>query len=182
MLDPKSLRQVLEVLRDARSYYSGGDSLERGIQMAIRQIAKAYNVRYQTIGDGCRRRLGLQDISEFRKLVKDWIDGDGRGLIDVLKRHTNQGNLKIIEGFFQESQKEIRESVARPIKPSTFEDSRLTVFSFRLPNEEAKNLRALAALEEKTIPEWIAGLVSDALKSLLKNWATDFIKKEGAFS
>jgi len=132
--------------------------------MAIRQIAKAYNVRYQTIGDGCRRRLGLQDISEFRKLVKGWIDGDGKDLIDVLKKHSYQQGHTFIDDFFRNYPKEIRENIPRPVKTFNLEESRATVFSFRLPNEEAKNLRALAALEEKPIPEWIASIVTEALK------------------
>jgi hypothetical protein len=104
MLEPNSVDQILRVLELLRQNKRLGFDTATACSRAIQQVAKEASVRYQTIGDGCRRRLGLVDMSEFHRLSEEWLNGNPLPLVTVLKKSSTPGSASRIKEFFGEAQ------------------------------------------------------------------------------
>ena len=86
MMTPKTVEQLLQVFRLFRDNHASGKPLHTSYHDAVREVARLNSVTYQTIGDGCRRRLRLKDINELYELLAAWVKGDSRGLVQQLKQ------------------------------------------------------------------------------------------------
>jgi len=75
-LRSESIKQILCVLDNFWHQNRNGQSIQYAYREAVNFTAKKYLVRYQTIGDLCRRRLGLTTIYDFHAYLKQWVDGD----------------------------------------------------------------------------------------------------------
>src|SRR5258708_2733722 len=117
MLENQSVTQVLRVLELLRQNKRLGFDTVAACSRAIQQVAKESGVRYQTIGDGCRRRLGLTDMSEFHRLAEAWLRGDGSQLATVVKRSSNSSERRRIDEFFANS-RAASPRVEEPPRPS----------------------------------------------------------------
>ena len=100
LLEDATLDQIFDVLSVIRgenpeSHYDLIDATPR----AFKTSEKFYNVHENTIRDACTRRLQL-NISEFRELVKKWLNGDSSGLKAILKSHTPEHYHAEIDRFF----------------------------------------------------------------------------------
>jgi hypothetical protein len=100
LLEDATLDQIFDVLNLIRgenpeSHYDLIDATPR----AFKTSEKFYNVHENTIRDACTRRLQL-NISEFRELVKKWLNGDSSGIKAVLKSHTPGHYHTEIDRFF----------------------------------------------------------------------------------
>ena len=120
-------------------------------------------VAYQTIGDACRRRLGLTHINELYEMLSAWLRGESRALVSQLKKHSDPVSHADIEKFFSTTKP------ATTFKPSSSSDvstkEETVVVPLRLQARDARLLRALAELEG----EWaIALMVSNAVRDRLK--------------
>ena len=106
MLRQESVRQLLEVLELTRLARSRGVPLEQAYQDAIRDVSNRYKVRYQTIGDLCRRRLGLRDIDQFVELLRRWLGvGDGGPLKRAIRQNADHEAHRLIEAYFASPKK-----------------------------------------------------------------------------
>lgn len=100
MLQVQSVNQLLQVLDFTRRSHSRGTSLTAAYQDAIRDVSSRHHVRYQTIGDLCRRRLALGDIADFVNLLERWLRGDPEPLKFRILEHSVSAAHLGINGFF----------------------------------------------------------------------------------
>lgn len=101
MLTQESLDKILEVLEKMKVFCGNGYSLEEARHKATKEVAKKYDITYQTMEDGYRRRLGLKNIHEFHIMLEKWIKGDAKSLISLLETHTDKTNHMRIHVFFE---------------------------------------------------------------------------------
>jgi len=174
MMTPSTVQQLLQVFRLFRDNHAGGMPLPRSYHEAVRTVARNYSVTYQTIGDGCRRRLALNNINELYEILSAWVRGEPRALIHQLKEHSDTAAHSEIDKFFATA-----EPTALPgPKPSVMgapKDEPETV-SFRLQVRDARMLRALAELEGVSVGELTARVVSATVRERMKVVARELIK------
>jgi hypothetical protein len=99
---PTSISQILAVLHYIRQYAGNGDTLIGVRHRATQAVAQEQTppIRYQTIEDLYRRRLGLKKVSEFDDLVQQWMDGDSEPLSQILIKHAQKATHSTIVRFF----------------------------------------------------------------------------------
>ena len=178
MMTPHTVQQLLQVFRLFRENHAGGMPLNHSYHEAVRTVAEKYSVTYQTIGDGCRRRLELTNINELYEMLSAWVRGEPGALRNQLKRHSDPTSHSEIDKFFS-----ISEPTTSP-KPklsvtSAAKDEPETV-SFRLHARDARLLRALAELEGASVGELTARVVSAAVCERMKVVARELIGERSA--
>ena len=100
-LEKKTLEQILDLLNRIRWY--GPKSLQDltdAYRIMKKAVAKDFEVTENTIHCACTRRLQL-DYSNFLSLVHEWLNGNPRLLIEVLKVHTYEFHHVHIHKFFK---------------------------------------------------------------------------------
>lgn len=152
----QTVEQLLLVFRSFRESYARGKPLHKAYQEAVREVADGHAVTYQTIGDGCRRRLKLNSIRELYALLARWMEGDPEPLAKQLKAASDPSAHNDITEFFG--------SEARPATS----DSRPDTFSLRLPEHDARMARALAEIEGVSTSELLSRLVESAVAEKMK--------------
>jgi hypothetical protein len=96
----RSVQQLLEVLGGTARHHRNGTPFPAAYHDAVRDASKRFGVTYQTIGDLCRRRLGLTDITEFMDLLGGWLHGQHEPLQRRIKEQANPGTHGLIDQFF----------------------------------------------------------------------------------
>jgi len=102
MLTERTLDQILEVLARTVENFHAGHAVPKAYQKAVKGVAADYSVRYQTIADGCRRRLNLKNINNFIGLLDDWLSGSPKKLIETLEQNVSETDHYKIRRFFKE--------------------------------------------------------------------------------
>jgi len=174
MMTPQTVQQLLQVFRNFRDNHASGKPLHRSYQEAVRTVARNHSVTYQTIGDGCRRRLRLNEINELYELLAAWVKGDSRGLMRQLKDNSDPAAHPDIEQFFADGTA-TSVDVKRPSPKGPSQEESET-FSFRLPARDARMLRALAELEGVSVGELTAREVSAAVRDRMTAVARGIVK------
>jgi hypothetical protein len=175
MLKPNTVQQLLEVFRLFRENFAATRLLHDSFQEAVRKVAETYSVTYQTIGDGCRRRLELTDINELYEMLSSWVErGEPRTLVHQLKKHSDPITHSQIEKIFSSP-----ESTTPPKpKPSTIPAGKdFEAVTFRLGEPDARLLRAIAELEGISVGELTARVVSTAMRERMKAVAREFMEE-----
>lgn len=151
MLELASVEQILRVLELIRQNNRLGFDISAATSRAIQQVAKESNVRYQTIGDGCRRRLGLTDMSEFHQLVEEWLHGNHTLLATVLKKNSTSGAAPRISAFFNEGKATTRSPEdSRPIRRvGAVTEAQSDALKVVIEDADARMLRVLSQLEDR---------------------------------
>lgn len=178
MMTPQTVQQLLHVFRSFRDNHKSGMPLHRAYQEGVRTVADAHSITYQTVGDGCRRRLGLSNISELYELLAVWVKGDPRRLVRQLKETSDPSSHGEIEQFFSEGDAtpaEIRKALLKG--PSSDETE---IFQFRLAMRDARMLKALAELEGVSASELIGRTISTAVRDRMAAVARGIIKSAEA--
>jgi len=137
-------------------------------------VAQQYSVTYQTIGDGCRRRLGLHDISNLYELLAAWAKGDARPLLRQLKEHSVDAAHADIDAFFAAIPSGVS-SHREPLLISAPREETETV-SFRLSATDARLLRVLAELERSSVGEVAARMVALSVREQIKVAAQELLQ------
>jgi hypothetical protein len=174
-MTPHTIQQLLQVFRLFWENHTGGMPLHHSYHEAVRTVAKDHSVTYQTIGDGCRRRLGLTNINDLHEMLSAWVRGEPSALLHQLQRHSDPAIHSEIDKFFSTTTL----TVSTKLKPSVMSaprDESETV-SFRLKARDARSLRALAALEGIPVGEFTARVVSLAVQEQMEVVAHRFIKE-----
>lgn len=155
MLTEKTIDQILGVLDLTSKYYQTGLPIPKAYQKSVKDIARKYSVRYQTIADGCRRRLNLDNVNEFKELLTEWFGGNPSPLKDLLIKNIGQIDEYKVENFFNQS----------TIPPSTKETASreveefFDVITFKTPSNTASQLRILAEAENKSVQDFMSIIV-----------------------
>lgn len=144
MMRVRSMKQVLKVLEIARKHRQLGKPTQKALQDAIRKVADYYGVTYQTIGDGCRRRLGLGTIDEFHILLDKWFGGDHGPLCSVLMRTSEAQNHRHILCFFADGNPEEAEELVD--KPQPGSNGEITVQISERDNAKLEVLADIAGV------------------------------------
>jgi hypothetical protein len=145
--------------------------LHHSFREAVCKVAEDFSVTYQTIGDGCRRRLELSNISELYEMISAWVRGEPNHLLRQLKEHADPVTHGEIDKFFFTTEPF---DSPKPSATPTPKDESETV-SFRLHARDARMLRALAELEGISVGEITGRIVAAAVRDRMKIVALGFI-------
>jgi len=160
MLRRESAKQVIHVLQRFRVRHRAGEAVVKAYQHAVDDARDKYDVAYQTIGDLCRRRLGLRSVNNFYNLLEKWTMGDSSGLARVLLEHTRSEDHDLIKDFFGE--------VASP--PSRHTEAKMEGFSVRLDGDRAKKLKVLSVVRDVDGTDWLSEAVSQVVDREYYEW------------
>jgi len=167
MLESHSVGQVLRVLELLRRHHRLGLNTRSACSRAIQEVADENAVRYQTIGDGCRRRLGLTDITKFHELVDGWLEGNAEPLARAIRQSSTQSAWPRIDAFFSDSSMVRKNGEQHPsnaaITPANSKAIRIT-----LDDTELRRLHALAQLEAKDPTDLAVELLSAGVRARLR--------------
>lgn len=166
MLRPRTVTQLLEVLELYRKERNGGETVERALQGAIQRVAERYNVTYQTIGDGCRRRLALPTIEHLHTLLSRWDSGDRGPLARLFKDHSHASSHWEIESFFDGNWSEPKADASESMDSRPARSSTNGSFAIELPAADMSRLRSLAQIMGSTPESLAAKFISDTLSRL----------------
>jgi len=159
----ETLEQILKVIAVTSRRHDFGDGIDRSYQYAVNQVSREYGVAYQTIGDACRRRLGLDSIGEFQAMLKSALNGHPEELRGVLIRGTSPFHYNRINDFFSklkngETKMEIMED----------KTDRFIRYTIQLSKNDSDVLRALSQLlgdePEKILAEIAVVAIKDRMK------------------
>ena len=178
MMRRQTVEQLLLVFRSFREGYAGGKPLHKAYQKAVRDVAGRHGVTYQTVGDGCRRRLKLKEIHELYALLARWMEGDSEPLATQLKAASDPSSHDDIAAFFRPS-KAITAAAPGHTVASTSAD-RFDTFSFRLPQHDSRMLRALAEIEGVSPPELLSAMMGEVVAERMKHLARAMLHESEA--
>ena len=175
MLTPHTVQQVLQVFRLFRINHSAGMPVNHSYHEAVRKVAETYSVAYQTIGDGCRRRLELTNINQLYEMLSAWMRGEPRELLRQLKEHADPAAHSEIDRLFSTTEPVSSPKPRPSVIPTSIDESETV--SFRLKARDARMLRALAELEGISVGEITGRIVAAAVHDRMKVVARGFIEE-----
>ncbi|MGO9175534.1 MAG: hypothetical protein ACLPT6_10960 [Desulfobaccales bacterium] len=146
MLTQESLDKILEVLEKINVFYGNGYRLEEARHKATKEVSIKYDITYQTIEDGYRRRLGLRNIHEFQIMLEEWMKGDPKSLINILTIHTDNINHMRIHEFFEGDKTQISNDKTEMKKP-------ILIY---LSNNAYNQMKLISKQGKKTGYEWLS--------------------------
>lgn len=159
----ETLEQILKVISLAAQRYSIGDRVDRSYQYGVNRVSQEYGIAYQTIGDACRRRLGLDHVGEFKTMLKACLEGDPSQLRDVLQRKTSRFYHDKINDFFSKLKNGGATTEIKAKKPETFDP-----YTVQLKKSDSDILKALAQLLNGEPEEVLADVAVEAIKDRMK--------------
>lgn len=155
MLTEKTVNQILWVLELTKKNFNSGLSIAKSYQKAVGEVADRNKIRYQTIADGCRRRLGLDDVGQLVELLEDWLDGRPEQLKELLILHAEDYKEKI-NAFFVGGR---ATSESLTLKVDAFPGSETLLI--RLSHQMFSQLKDLADFNGKTVQAFSASIIED---------------------
>ncbi len=165
----KSVRQILQVLDLTRINNSSGALIRRACQEAVREVAIKHALTYQTILDGCRRRLGFDQISYFHVQIQKWLNGNPQPLQERLMSKAGPDCHFDINQFFGGAGTTVSDD-------ETDDDAGTETFRIDLPRAEALRLRRLCTLEEKPPSKRMFEIVTTNVERQLKPLLEEILK------
>jgi len=171
MLTEKTLDQILGVLDLTEKYYRNGMSLSKAYQKSVKEIALKYSVRYQTIADGCRRRLNLNNVNEFMELLREWLAGNNQKLKDLLSKNINAFKQYKLDNFFKETGQALSSVERQPRKVEETVES----ISFSIPSSIASQLRTIAEAKGETIQDLSSLIINEYVTANYVEYLKDLI-------
>lgn len=159
----ETLEQILKVISLAARRYSIGDGIDRSYQYGVKRVSQEYGIAYQTIGDACRRRLGLDHVGEFKTMLKDCLEGDPSQLRDVLIRKNLRFYHDKINDFFSELRNGEATTEIKAKKPDTF-----VTYTVQLRKSDSDVLKALAQLLSVEPEGVLVDIAVEAIKDRMK--------------
>lgn len=178
MMKHRSTLQVLRVLKAFRERFDHGRPLHRAYQEAVRDVAGQLGLTYQTLGDSCRRRLGLASINAFYKLLAHWTEGDPGPLAERLIAASEPAAHDDIRAFFATKPSRGSWQPARGV--ITDSGPMGERISIELPGAEARMLRALAELDNVAPTELLSRLARTTVRERMRQLARSILDHSGA--
>ncbi|KKL90106.1 hypothetical protein LCGC14_1907990 [marine sediment metagenome] len=159
----ETLEQILKVITVAAQRYNQGDGIDHSYQYGVSRVSQEYGIRYQTIGDACRRRLGLKHIGEFKAMLKASFEGDTNKLRDVLLSKTSRFYHDRINDFFSKFTNIRATTEVEEKEPDTF-----VPYTVKLRKRDSDVLIALAQLSGGQPEEILLEASVEAIKDRMK--------------
>ena len=159
----ETLEQILKVISLAAQRYDTGDGIDRSYQYGVNRVSQEYGIAYQTIGDACRRRLGLDKVGEFKTMLKSSFEGDPTQLRNVLMRKTSPFYQDKINDFFCDLKSGGASTEVKAEKPDTF-----FTYTVKLKKSDSDILKALAQLLNGEPEKVLADVSAEAIKDRMK--------------
>jgi len=157
----ETIEQILKVTTIAAQKSAQGYGIDQSYQKGVERVSQDYSVTYQTIGDACRRRLGLDNIGEFKIMLKAAIEGDESDLRGLLLRKTPKSYHERIEDFFSKLKNGRFTTEEKP--PDTF-----VSYTIQLRKNDSDILSALSQLLGRKPEEILAEISIEAVKERMK--------------
>jgi hypothetical protein len=157
----ETVEQILKVIAFAANRFKQGDSLERSYQHAVSRVAQEYRIAYQTIGDACRRRLGLDNVGEFKTMLRATLEGNPSDLRHLILRKTSTSYHSRINDFFSEIKYD--KTTSEPKQPDTF-----VTYTVQLRKTDSDILKALSQLLGNQPEEILVKVAVEAIKERMK--------------
>ncbi len=156
----ETLEQILKVIALAAQRHNKGDGINRSYQYGVKSVSQEYGITYQTVADACRRRLGLSNVDEFKRILKTCLDGDQAQLRDLLLRKNPQLR-KNIDDFFLDLTADKDTSMIQEADTSV-------VYSIEMRKSDSDVLMALAQLLGREPEKLLIDIAVDAIKDRMK--------------
>ena len=156
MLTEKTVEQILEVLDKTSKSYNSGLPINKAYQKAVKEVSQTHSIKYQTVADGCRRRLGLSNVNEFIKILSEWLNGNSDNLIDLLHKNTGDFEKYKIDQFFHRGTSQTPE-----IETNRKVDISTESITIKLPVKTIAQLRSLAEADRKSAQNLATKIIDD---------------------
>lgn len=170
MLTEKTIDQILGVLELTAKNYEAGLPVSKAYQKSVKDVAQRYSIRYQTVADGCRRRLGLDNVNQFIELLKGWLGGQSNSLRDLLTKNTGDFEQYRINNFFARKEFPLQNlTIGRNVE-DTFE-----AITLRIPQSVAAQLRALAEAEGRSVQDLSVSIIKEYVDKNYVEYLTNII-------
>jgi len=157
----ETVEQILKVIAVTAQNFNQGDRIDHSYQHAVNRVSKEYGIAYQTIGDACRRRLGLDHVGDFKTMLKAALEGNSIDLRNLILRKTPPSYHKRIDEFF--SNLKNGGVITKAPTSDTF-----VSYTVRLRKSDSDVLRALAELSGGKPEEILAEVAVGAVKERMK--------------
>lgn len=157
----ETVEQILKVIAVSGQRFSQGYGIDQSYQHGVSRVSQEYGVAYQTIGDACRRRLGLDNVGEFKAMLRDTLEGDPSDLRNLMLRKTPSLYHEQIEEFFSKLKN------GRATTEAKLSDT-IVRYTVQLRKEDSDVLRALAQLLGGQPEEILAQIAVEAVKERMK--------------
>lgn len=171
--------QILPVLSTAREYVDRGHPVPEACQIAINARHEEIGLTYQTIEDGCRRRLGLRHVGEFHRMVATWIEEGCGDLKNLLLRRSEASAHSDIRVFFEEFSRQTgRSSIRSPSLTASRGETaasptgHFTITANQLDSETLAALRERGRMSGRTLEAEIKAILTQAARSGRREFAT----------
>lgn len=159
----ETLEQILKVISLAEQRYSIGNGIDRSYQYGVSRVAQEYGIAYQTIGDACRRRLGLDHVGEFKTMLKACFEGDSSKLRDVLMGRSSRFHHDKITDFFSKL-----ESVGTTTEIKAEKPDKFVTYTVQLRKSDSDVLKALSQLLNSEPEEVLVDVAVETIKDRMK--------------
>jgi len=156
----RTIEQILRVIEKAAQRFSRGDEIDSSYHAAVSMVAREYGVAYQTIGDACRRRLALDGVDEFKRMLRDALEGNPKELRNLIVSKAPAYEQKI-DLFFQNLSG--GKGILKPIQ-----SEQLISYTIKLRKVDSDILRALSQLLGNQPEEILAEVTMEAIKDRMK--------------
>jgi hypothetical protein len=163
----ETVEQILKVVEAAAQSFKQGERIDRAYHRAVSRVSQEYGVAYQTIGDACRRRLGLDNVSDFKEMLRSALEGDPTDLQNLLLRKTSPSYHEKINSFFSNLKK--GELVSKPRSSDA-----VVSYTIHLKKNDSDVLRALAELLGDKPEKILSEVAVDAIKERMKKIVNQF--------
>lgn len=169
-LRERSVDQLLFLLVKVKDYHRLGFDIETAYKQSVSKTSKQFRVAYQTIGDLCRRRLGLDNIYQFYKVLQNWIDGDPSNLKNLIINHVSVTDRKRINNFLLDGESEIYDEISNQI-------DLLESIHINLEKKTIKSLKLIAENEGISMSDWIGNEIARIVDERTKDWIREQLER-----
>jgi len=156
----KTVDQILRVIGVAAQRFSQGYGIDSSYQDGVRLVSREDGVAYQTIGDACRRRLDLDNVGEFKRMLRTALEGNPNDLRDLILGKVPFYEQRINE-FFQKLKNGV--GITNPKTSEPF-----VSYTIHLQKGDSDILRALAQLLGTMPEEILAEIAIEVIKDRMK--------------
>lgn len=173
MLTASTIEQILKVIQKTREFYGGGEPIERAYNLACNIVRKQENVAYETIADGCVRRLGFVGYGatgQFHKVLREWLHNNSGELRNLLLTKADKGASQLVIAFFEGTDE------CSTVQPTEVFETGTMELSFKLPINVGKKLRVIAEAKGQSPSEWVSKRMADVIDSEFRDLLDKLIK------
>ena len=168
MLGRHGAEQIQAVLSHFMSERTHCGSTPKAYQAAVTTVSDHDGVAYQTVGDLCRKRLGLKRIDDFYDLLDELIQGKSENMENTLLSNSHPSCHGRIHEYFNR--------LRGQGSGTPWTEQKQEPISIFLSAEVFKCLRILAAAEGPDPVEWLSKRASELIMKQYDEWLCDQVQ------